>query len=88
LISAKAQGKHERAIASATATFAKKLAPAPPRSRETCMLFRPQRTHSVMTDVGSGDFSGSSLSAIGAIVSLANLSATSTSPVLRESEAA
>jgi len=28
LISAKAHGKHERAIASATATFAKKLAPA------------------------------------------------------------
>jgi hypothetical protein len=46
---------------------------------ETCMPFRPQRTHSAMTDAESGDFSCSNLSAIGAIVSFANLSATSTS---------
>ena len=78
-ISAKAHGKHARAIASATATFAKKLAPAPPRPGETCMPFRPRRIHSATTLAGSADFSRSSLSAIGATISFANLPAIVTS---------
>jgi hypothetical protein len=48
-ISAKAHGKHARAIASATATFAKKFVPAPPRPGETCMPFSPRRIHSATT---------------------------------------
>ena len=56
LISAKAHGKHERAIASATATFATKPAPAPPRSGETCMPFRSQPTHSAMAGAGERRF--------------------------------
>jgi len=39
------------------------------------MPFSPKRIHSATTPAGSADFSRSSLSAIGAIMSFANLSA-------------